>query len=384
MHLILAIIFKELTAWPRQKRFYLKRLILVSLSSIVFLFYYFESINSKTGVPTNLGFEVFEVISILSILTVILSSPMISSSFFAREKEQRTLGILLITEVTPFQLVLSRFIMSIFSNVVSLIAIWPILLICLRYGGLNFNHIWVFTLLLISTMTVGTCIGLLVSTMMMEEKQAFFISIALGTIYFVALPALVHLSGDESGLALINETILPTISPVHTLKIFLESGTNLIFANLAASLSVSAMLFFLTVRLLPVEALRSPHDIDPRHAEIMDAAWRKKKPIKGNPLAWKERPHHSNLLFVFTVAISALIPMPWGIRTGNPQLAMGFGLFVAIVLVVGIGLIVRGALAFVNEKESRTFELLLISDLSDISRIEREHGLAGFVAGSGE
>ena len=44
---------------------------------------------------------------------------------------------------------------------------------------------------------------------------------------------------------------------------------------------------------------------------------------------------------------------------------MGFGLFVAIVLVVGIGLIVRGALAFVHEKESRTFELLLISDLSE-------------------
>ena len=136
-------------------------------------------------------------------------------------------------------------------------------------------------------------------------------------------------------------------------------------ASFGASMVVSFILFYIAVRLLPVEALRSSHDIDPRHAEIMDAAWRKKKPIKGNPLAWKERPHHSNLLFVFTVAISALIPMPWGIRTGKPELAMGFGLFIATILVVGIGLVVRGALAFVHEKESRAFELLLLSDLSE-------------------
>ena len=222
MYLILAIIFKELTAWPRQKRFYLKRLVLVVLSSFVFLAYYVDALNSSTGIPVNLGFDVFEVIAIIAIFIVILSSPMISSSFFAREKEQKTLGILLITEVTPFQLVLSRFIMSIFSNLISLIAIWPILLICIRHGGVEFNHIRIATIILLSAMIVGTCIGLLVSTMMMEEKQAFFISIAVGAIYFVALPVLIQIFGEETKIEIINSTILPILSPIHTLKAFLD------------------------------------------------------------------------------------------------------------------------------------------------------------------
>ena len=366
MELIFAIIMRELVGWPRHRRFYVKRLAYVIGGCLVVLAGF-----SRDWVVAqhDVGAELFRLLALIAVAVACFAAPATASTFFAREREVRTLGLLLLAPITPLQLVVCRLFSGLFATGVTVLSFLPLFILCISLGGLTAAQIAAALAVLLATVCLGTCLGLLISVLMMDEMMSFFAVLVLSACVFVAFPGLIYLLGadlpEDLQKVWVLGRVLPMLSPFYAVNaVFGEQGWLPSLFYLATALPAAAVLLALTVWLLPRQAEATNRAMDPRLAASIAAA-HKRKPITGNPLVWKETADIGYGLYLFSMAAGILLALPWGMSQGQVGLAVGLAVFGASVVITGLGLLVRGSLAFVHEKEMRTFELLLISGLDE-------------------
>jgi ABC-type transport system involved in multi-copper enzyme maturation permease subunit len=124
----------------------------------------------------------------LSLLTGILTADSLSS-----ERREGTLGLLFLTELKGYDVVLGKFIPSLLNSFYILLALLPITALPLLFGGITITEFWRRAMALTDALFVSLAGGTLVSALQRDSQRAMVGALALVLLLVGGLPGLAYL-----------------------------------------------------------------------------------------------------------------------------------------------------------------------------------------------
>lgn len=173
---MLSIIWRELTVGARQSSTHRGRLIAGAV--VVGLFTLFLAVQNNP--PNVLGMMIFSIASALLFLQALTAGLRYTADSLSEEKRDGTLGLLFLTELKSFEIVLGKMVARSLRGFYGMIATLPILTFCILLGGIRGMDTLNMAILLIATMLYSLAAGMFISSLTTEDKTAF-----LGTIGFL-------------------------------------------------------------------------------------------------------------------------------------------------------------------------------------------------------
>jgi len=149
----LPILKKDLTELAAQKRTYVIRFAyaLVLFVTACTLFYANIGVSAGAGQTLGRGGDHFSALLTLQLAALYLIVPLLTAGAITAEKERETLALLLLTTLTPRQIVLQKFA-SRMTPILSFVFLsFPLLAITYTFGGITIEELLMGILLLVST-----------------------------------------------------------------------------------------------------------------------------------------------------------------------------------------------------------------------------------------
>ena len=385
----LPLLAKELTEIAARRRTYITRVVYALL-----LFGFFVGMNESTlryaaSNPLNAmgsGQSMFKVFIALQLIGICLFLPAFTAGLITQEKERDSLVLLLLTELSPWQILLQKLgsgLVSIFSF---LLIGMPLAALCYAHGGISPETLFQGVAVLFLTCLQVAAFALLCSTLARTTVGAF-IGTYVGAGLFIGAVALAGwgsyyvLHGRESDDYIepfmyvfppmlldqsnptIPQTLLLSIAPLVTTFVFLLLA-RFYFVRRAFAPARNRLLGLF--RWLDAVAQRGNRLVGNVTFRVRDRAL-----PEDDPIAWREmtrtalgRPHYlvRLLLVLETVACALCLWAVFenGTRDHNYILSM---LIASLGTMVVLALSAFAANAFVSERISQTLEVLLTTPL---------------------
>ncbi|MGA2865795.1 MAG: ABC transporter permease subunit, partial [Verrucomicrobiota bacterium] len=201
------------------------------------------------------GQALFRATGILALLFCLLAGAFLTADSLSEEKREGTLGLLFLTKLKGYDVVLGKLIATSLHGFYGLLAVLPLLGLPLLMGSVALGEFWHIALALVATLFLSLSIGMLVSALWMQSRQTMTLTLVVVLLLAGLPPGLWWLlsSWQKSG----GSEVLMTPSPPY-----------LFWAGLAANYSAPAFWSsFGTILLLGCAALVFPSLYAPR-------AWR--------------------------------------------------------------------------------------------------------------
>ena len=174
----LPLLAKELIEIAARRRTYITRVVYALL-----LFGFFAGINESTlrhaaANPLNAmgaGRNMFDVLIVLQLAGIYLFLPAFTAGLITQEKERDSLVLLLLTELSPWQILLQKFgsgLVSIFSF---LLIGMPLAALCYAYGGISPETLFQGVAVLFLTCLQVAAFALLCSTLARTTLPKFVV-----------------------------------------------------------------------------------------------------------------------------------------------------------------------------------------------------------------
>ena len=182
---------KRSTFWIR---LYAALLTLIIAAAMLFIF-------SKAGGPMpNKGQILFLILAWMAFAYAFAAGVFLTADSLSEEKREGTLGLLFLTDLRGYDVVLGKLAATSLHAVYGVVAIFPILAISLMLGGLLASAFWTALLAILNMLFVSLAAGMLASTFARDALPAMNITVALLSA-LVGLPYLV-----DAGMAYWNGT----------------------------------------------------------------------------------------------------------------------------------------------------------------------------------
>lgn len=188
----LPIVERELRAAARRKSTYRIRTwtailaILASFFSLVFL-----RLASGRG---SLGSALFTGLSAYAVGLCMLAGVFLTADCLSEEKREGTLGLLFLTDLRGYDVVLGKFVAMLVNALYGLLALLPILAVTLLLGGVTGGEFWRRALTLIDALFVSLAAGIWISALMREAQRAMSSALGLLLCLVVLFPAIAAIS----------------------------------------------------------------------------------------------------------------------------------------------------------------------------------------------
>lgn len=361
MDMILAIMKRELLSRSRRGYFYSGRVVFVLLTSAVLLA---ALVVARGTGATTLGLVLLHPVFLLILVAACFAAPWTTAPTVAREREDRTLGLLLLSDVKPWQLVLANLVSPTFSAFMLLLSAAPVLILCTALGGVSAGQVLRAGAVVAAAAFWGTSLGLLVSMRARSARRAVGTAVLISVLLFAVLPFSLAAWSRAAGAPLVSDFALAVLAPFFAMQHVFSGGPP--GADLwNAGLGLAMGLAFSSAALLQTPFLERD-----RPAPAAVAARRRRGTGFRSPAAW---------LCVAGVCllsvIAGFLPGRGGrnlLRALGARQAWGYsaGEAIACLAAVGCGTVsvaaavVGGLRAFLRERRDRAFELLLLTPLS--------------------
>src|SRR5207245_7820851 len=184
----LPIVERELRAAARRKGTYRIRswtallAIVVSLFALIFLW-----LARGRG---SLGNPLFTYLTGYAFGLCLLAGIFLTADCLSEEKREGTLGLLFLTDLHAYDVVLGKFVALLVSALYGLLALLPIIAISLLLGGVTGGEFWRKALALMNALFVSLSAGIWVSAWAREGQRAMGGALGLLLILVAGLPAL--------------------------------------------------------------------------------------------------------------------------------------------------------------------------------------------------
>ena len=383
------LLAKELTEIAARRRTYITRVVYALL-----LFGFFVAINQSTlrRAASNplyamgAGQSMFAVLIVLQLIGIYLFLPAFTAGLITQEKERDSLALLLLTELTPWQILLQKLGSGLVSILSFLLIGMPLAALCYAYGGISPETLFQGVAVLFLTCLQVAAFALLCSTLARTTVGAFIgtyvgAGLLVGAVASIGLAAYYVMHGQKVG------HYIPILMHIFSVKM-LEYRDPTIPQTLLLSIAplVTTFVFLLVARFYFVRRAFAP----PHHRLLaifrrLDAAMQRGNRLFGNvtfrtrdralpgddPVAWREmtrtalgRPHYLVRLLVALEILTCGLCF-WAVAEGgtsqNNEL---LSLLAASLGTLGIlALSALAANAVVSERISQTLEVLLTTPL---------------------
>lgn len=178
----LPVVQRELAVRARQRWTYWRRPVaaLVPLGLV--------SLMSLQGGPL-VGAIIFNVLVVLASAFCLFEGVRTTADCISLEKREGTLGLLFLTDLRGYDVVLGKFVASSIRSLYGLLATFPIIGLTLLLGGVTAGEFWRSMLALANVLFASLSLGILVSTFARKQSTAVGVT-ALGLLMWLGLPFL--------------------------------------------------------------------------------------------------------------------------------------------------------------------------------------------------
>jgi len=199
--LVSPVFARELVTAPRRVKHYVARGIYVAALLMLMGTAWLVLAGSQTirnyGDLARFGSMLFQILAPLQLAVAIFFSALFTASSVSQEKDRKTLVLLLMTELSNFELVVGKLCASLLTVIVLLLAALPVFMSLLLVGGVNVSQIFgVFAVTIASAVAAGS----LGSTIALWREKTFQ-ALAMTALSIVALFAvsevLIYLGSDQ-------------------------------------------------------------------------------------------------------------------------------------------------------------------------------------------
>jgi hypothetical protein len=197
----LPIVARELRAASRRRGTYLVRLAIATLAifvgATIFLIY--------LGLPPPaIGQAIFIWLASLAMAYCLASGRLATVDCLSQEKREGTLGLLFLTDLKGYDVVLGKLVATSLGAFYGLIAIMPVMAVPLLLGGSGNAQFWRTALVLLVTFLFSLSVGMLASALSRDARRAAAANFALILLLTIFLPAAIAI-----GLAVMSSAPTP-------------------------------------------------------------------------------------------------------------------------------------------------------------------------------
>lgn len=195
----LPIVERELRTRARQKNTYRFRMggALVAILIATFLL----ATGQVMSTPGTIGSGIFAALAWLVFLYCLFGGAWNTADCLSEEKRAGTLGLLFLTDLKGYDVVLGKLMATSLNSFYGLLAIFPPLAIPLVLGGVTGGEFWRLALALANTLFFSLAIGMFISAVSRQERRAWGGTMAL-IIFFALVPPFLRLTPFLSNSAL--------------------------------------------------------------------------------------------------------------------------------------------------------------------------------------
>ncbi|MEI8041613.1 MAG: ABC transporter permease subunit [Verrucomicrobiota bacterium] len=165
----LPIVERELRVAARQHSTYWMRMVL-ALAAIAIGFFLYLARSQMP--PQALAKEIFGGLGGLSLLYCLSSGRRSTADCLSEEKREGTLGLLFLTDLKGYDVVLGKLAATSVSAFYGLLAVLPVLAIPLLMGGVTNGEFWRTVLVLVNTFLFSLTIGVFASVLSRDARRA--------------------------------------------------------------------------------------------------------------------------------------------------------------------------------------------------------------------
>jgi ABC-type transport system involved in multi-copper enzyme maturation permease subunit len=140
--------------------------------------------------PGGAGKATLAILAWLALPFVVFEGMRNTADSLSEEKRQGTLGLLFLTDLHGYDVVLGKFFASSLSSFYALIAMVPALAIPVLLGGVTGAEFWRLVLALANALFFSLTAGTFVSSISRSERKAWSGTLALVAMFVIAVPAL--------------------------------------------------------------------------------------------------------------------------------------------------------------------------------------------------
>jgi ABC-type Na+ efflux pump permease subunit len=140
--------------------------------------------------PREFGQNLFQTLSVLAFLYCLVAGVRSTADCLSEEKREGTLGLLFLTDLKGYDVILGKLFATSLNGFYGLMAIFPVLAIPLLMGGITNGEFWRMTLVLLVTFLFSLSVGIVVSSMSKSPRKAMGITFVIILFFAAILPAL--------------------------------------------------------------------------------------------------------------------------------------------------------------------------------------------------
>lgn len=358
MKLLSPVFAKEMVTLARRKRHYFARaLVLGALLTAVGLAW-----SQQAQAMARYGFadlsaagrSLYSFFMFTQVAAAILLMPGLAAPVVAVEKERKTLGLLLMSNLSPQNILLDKLLSRLALFGLLLLAGAPLMLVCLAFGGVTPIEIALGYAGVLGVMLFCCGVGLYFSTVNQSSHTAMIATYAVVAVFVVVGGHAASSSGWLGGLLVLAagllvfvvsrmscSRILPTVAQREK-----RSAMRRLFRKLNA--------FF--------------HRINFTGVVIMDES----RSLKGNAMLWKEAHNHFfssttflirsfyALLMVSMAAFALFLLAPSNVHCESTSRLIALGCLLLVFVIA----VIASSTAFSLEREKHSMELLMSTPLT--------------------
>lgn len=218
---------RELQELAQKKRTYGLRCFVWAVFLIVFLFAYAEVMSMRGSVRFALGQgrEISQALFMTLILTIYFLNPVMACTAITSEKEKQTLGLLLISMLSPGEIVMQKIVSRMIPLLSLLLVCLPLFAVSYLFGGIAFTECIFGLIVMLMAVIQVTTVAVFCSALLESGVAAFWATYAiLGIIYFT-MPILNELDVlDIAGGTLPDREFM--LFPVYQLAMIIGLGND--------------------------------------------------------------------------------------------------------------------------------------------------------------
>jgi ABC-type transport system involved in multi-copper enzyme maturation permease subunit len=364
------IVERELRVASRRRATFWTRMVFaiiaVALGAITVMF------SGAFGAKSGAGGGVFRVLTVMGFAFCAVVGVFLTSDCLSEEKREGTLGLLFLTDLRGYDVVLGKLFVRSLTAFYGVLALFPVLAITLVLGGVTAGEFWRIAIVFVNTLFLSLTAGLFVSSVSRHEQRAMAGTFLLLLGVIGACPAVDALlnrtGGGPAGLAL--------FSPFTSCRLAFDAAYRIDHAEFWQSiLSVQLMgwlLLVLATLLLPRLwqegrgfALRRAQPAGVDEVKFARRAEQRAARLDRNPVFWltSRNRYAAGLTWLGLALIGLPLALVDFVFLSASLTPFGVAAWV-LPLVVRVAVALQACRFFVEARRSGSLELLLCTPLT--------------------
>jgi hypothetical protein len=242
---VLSIAQRELRVAARKRSTFWTRLIAAALT-LAIASLLLVTFNTGAGFVPNPGKVIFLVLSWAAFIYALVAGVFLASDSLSEEKREGTLGLLFLTDLRGYDIVLGKLAATSLHAAYGLVAAFPILALSLLLGGLLAEEFWKGILAIANMLFFSLAVGIFASCVSREPLRAMNTAIMF-LVFLIGLPYLIDF-GLADWHSVASVTFARLVTPFHPFLSIQSGGTGYWFSLLISHLIAWVCLALAAVR----------------------------------------------------------------------------------------------------------------------------------------